>query len=284
MRHLFTTILIILGTAWGAGAQLVPASGDIPVNDPGLKYGIQTAIEVRKELSRDLELNAGVEARFRGDFFYDKQLRFFAGAEYKLAKRISVEGAYTMIRRHKDGDRTIYRHRIEAGLNETIKISKAFKITFSEKLLWTHRASKRNKYQTPQNDLATKLRVKFTISPNKKWNIFFYNQLRITFNEPRLADVYYDPGQMLFTDATGSPVGESGWFLDGFSKVKLNRVRNAFGADFKINRHHKIRLTAIYDLERELDIDANRKGTVIKSLVDDRRNMLHGRLEYIFTF
>ena len=96
MRHLFTTILIILGTAWGAGAQLVPASGDIPVNDPGLKYGIQTAIEVRKELSRDLELNAGVEARFRGDFFYDKQLRFFAGAEYKLAKRISVEGAYTI--------------------------------------------------------------------------------------------------------------------------------------------------------------------------------------------
>ena len=63
MRHLFTTILIILDTAWGAGAQLVPASGDIPVNDPGLKYGIQTAIEVRKELSRDLELNAGVEAR-----------------------------------------------------------------------------------------------------------------------------------------------------------------------------------------------------------------------------
>lgn len=274
----------MLLSAFLAEAQLIPAKNDIPTNDPGIKYGFQSIIGIEKKLSSDLKANIGTELRMQGDFLYDRQWRFNVGAEYKLAKRFSLIGEYTLIRKHKDGDRVSYRHRVKIGLQESLKFSKKAKLTFSEKLQWTHRAGKMNIYQNARNNFATKLKVKFTYSISKKFDLSASEEARLSFSEPDLDGVYYDAQLWQFTNADGSPVGKPGWFLEGFDKFRLNRLRTNIGLTYNINKHHSVNLSALLDYERELQIDSDKNGTAIKSLVHDRRYTLYAKLEYTFSF
>ena len=277
-------ILPLLLSTFMAEAQLIPAKGDIPTNAPGVKYGFQAVAEARKSITPELEAGIGTELRMQGDFLFDRQWRINADAEYKLAKRFFLTGECTMIRKHRDGDRVSYRYRVGIGLKENIKFSKKFKLTLSEKVQFTHRAGHMNKYQSAMNNVAAKLKAKLTFAPSKKIELFASAEARISFTEPNLADVYYAPAIWQFTDASGSPVGEPGWFLDGFNKVKVNRFRTDIGISYKINRHHRLKLSALTDFDRELDIDSDRAGTVIKSLVNDRRFTVYAKLAYTFSF
>ena len=284
MKKYFLILYIAVSTAFGAGAQVIPALHDIPKNDPGLQFGIQFTAEAEKKFNRDFKASIGIEYRMQDYFLYDKQYRFFADAEYKFSKKLSLVGGYTYIGRRKEGDRLAVRHRFEAGPQESIKLNKKFKLIFTEKLVWTHRAGYINKYQNARDDIALKTKAKLQYSPWKICSFFTYFELRTTFREPNLRNLYYDSSLRQFTDEGGSPVGRPGWFLEGFDKIRINRIRIGLGADFKPFPHHKIRFTALYDHDQELDIDCDRHGTVIKTLVYDRRHMLYGRLGYVFSF
>lgn len=283
MKRFFCTLLIVMGAASAMG-QPAPAINDIPKNDPGLKYGIQFSAEASKRINPFWEVSAGGEFRMRGDFLYDKQIRGNLGVEYKHTKRFSLLADYTYTGLMKEGDNFKSRHRLEAGAKETVKLNKKFKLVFTEKLGLTYKAWDINKYQTTRVDVFIKLRAKLQWDITKKFSVFTFLESRITFREPNLTNLYYDDDLMQFTDAGGSPVSDSGWFLEGYDKLRVNRMRNAIGADYKLSKAHKIRLTVLYDYEKELDIDSNKNGTVIKSLVYDRRNILYGRLSYYFSF
>lgn len=283
MKKLFCTLLIVLG-AVSAKGQPLPAHHDIPKNDPGLKYGIQFTAEARKKVNPFWEFHAGGEFRMRGDFLYDKQIRGNLGVEYKHTKKFSLLADYTYCGIMNNGDDYKSRHRLEAGAKETFKLNRKFKLIFTEKLGASYKTWDINKYQTTRLDIFIKLRARLQWNLSKKFDLFTYLELKTTFREPNLTNLYYDQDIMQFTDASGSPVGDKGWFLEGFDKIRINRLRNAIGADYKLAKGHKLRLTVLYDYETELDIDANKQGTVIKSLVYDRRNLLYGRLGYFFSF
>lgn len=283
MKKLLTSFVLLIG-ALAVKAQPTPAIHDIPRNDPGVKAGAFFEAEAKKKLSKKLSVSLGAEYRMENDFLYDKQFRGHAGVEYKLTKRVDLLGGYTFIGKIREGDRFSPRHRIFAGLKEEVRINKKVKFFFTEKLQFTHRNGSINKYQDAINHLDLKLMAKFQWAVHKKINLFTFGEIRTTFTEPRLKNLYYDDSIMQFTDESGSPVGDPGWYLKGYSKLSINRIRVGAGFDFKFNKQHKIRFTVLYDRDMELNIDANKEGTVIKHLVHDRRNMLYGRLGYFFSF
>ena len=285
-RYFYTLILMpmLLVAAPAVKAQIVPANDDIPKNDPGMKIGFQSVIDAEMKVLPDLKINAGTELRMQGDFLYKRQMRFIAGAEYKLAKRFWLIGEYTLIRKFNEGDKVSYRHRLGIGLKETLKFNKKSKLSFTEKLQWSHRAGDINEYQVPRNGISAKLKAKYTFSLSKKVDLFASSEVKISFSEPRLNDIYYDSQLMQFTDATGAAKGETGWFLKDFKGISISRLRGNLGAAYSFNKHHKLELSALLDYEKSLRIDANKKGTVIKSLVFDRRFLLYGKLAYSFSF
>lgn len=287
MRRLLYILYImpmLLLAAPAARAQIVPANDDIPKNDPALKFGFQSVIEAEMSVLPELKVKAGTELRVQGDFLYKRQLRFNAGAEYKLAKRFWFLGEYTLIRKFNNGGKVSYRHRTTIGLKETVKFNKKSKLSFSEKLEWSHRTGDFNEYQNTRDAFDVKLKAKYSFSFNKKIGVFASGEARVSFSEPKLNDIYYDPELMQFTDAAGFSKGEEGWFLNGFKRIALNRLRGNLGFNFSFNRHHKVELSALLDYNKNLEIDANKKGTVIKSLVIDRSFTLFGKLAYSFSF
>ena len=284
MRKLLVISIVLAVSVLGAAAQVIPASGDIPKNDPGAYFGLMGDIAVEKKILPELTLHAKGEFRMQGYFWDEHHLRLGAGAEYKLSKKVTLLGDYTMIRKHPSGDRISFRHRIEAGVQEQVKLSKKFKLSFTESLQWTHRAGRMNIYQSARNNFAVKMKAKITYSVSKKVSLFARTELRFGLSEPALADIYYDRQQLQFTDADGSPVGTPGWFLDGFSKISLNRIRSGIGINYKITRNHKVGFTVLSDYIRELDIDSDKYGTVVKSLVNERKSFLYGRIGYTFSF
>lgn len=281
---IFFIMPMLLIPAQRAQAQLIPAKKDIPTNDPGMKYGFHATAEAEHKIFPYLVANIGTEVRMQGDFLYDRQWRFHGGAEYKLAKRFWLTGEYTLIRKHRDGDKVSIRHRVSIGLKETYKFNKKAKITFSERLQWTHRIGDMNEFQSARDQFAIKLKAKFSYDISKKVGLFASGEVRVSLREPNLGDIYYDASQWQYTDAGGSPVGEPGWFLDGFNKLAVNRLRGNIGAEYNFNKQHKLQLSALLDFDRELLIDSDKKGTVIKSLVNDRRLTLYGRITYSFSF
>ena len=280
---LFVLPMLLLLPSWRAQAQLVPAKHEIPTNDPGMKLGFQTLVQAQKKVLPGLEAGIGAELRMQGDFLFDKQWRLHGDLEYKLAKRFALTGEYTLIHKHRDGDRSSVRHRAGIGLKETLKFSKKAKLTFTERLQWTHRVGDMNKYQSARDQVAVKLKGKLTCTLSRKIDLFFSLEGRISLREPNLTYIYYDRQLWQYTDAAGSPVGERGWFLDGFNKVSMNRARSSLGATYALNKRHKIQLSILADHDRELQIDSDKKGIVIKSLVNDRRVTVYGRLAYTFS-
>lgn len=285
-RFIYTFILMpmLLVAAPAAKGQVVPANDDIPSNDPGLKIGFQSVIDAEMKVLPDLKINAGTELRMHGDFLFKRQMRFNAGAEYKLAKRFWLLGEYTLIRKFNEGDKVSFRHRLGIGLKETLKFNKKSKLSFTEKLQWSHHASEINEYQQPRNGFSAKVKAKYTYSLSKKVDLFAAGEVKVSFSEPRLNDIYYDSQLMQFTDADGSVKGEKGWFLKDFKGISISRLRGNLGANYSFNKHHKLELSAQLDYEKGLRIDANKMGTAIKSLVFNKRFLLYGKLVYSFSF
>lgn len=281
---ILTTLFVaaMLSTSEAAG-QTVPARNDIPSNDVGVRFGFRAGSEAEMKVLPGLVANIGTEVRMKGAFLYDRQWRISGGAEYKIAKRFWLTGDYTYIWKHRDGDKVSPRHRVGLGLKEGWKLSKKVKLTFSEKLQWTHRSGDMNEYQNPRNRLDARFKAKFNIATSRKAALFAFGEVRIAMSSLRLADVYYDSSLMQFTDAGGSPIGDSGWFLRGFGGIRADRWRGGIGINFKFNRHHSIQFSALSDYEYGLKIDADKKGTIIKSLVYDKDVTICGIVTYKFS-
>ncbi len=246
-------------------------AGDIDDND----FGTWLEVGAKKELNHLFSLEAGAELRTQNCSKNVDRLSIGVSGTYKMNKYLKFSLGYAFLDSYKtekskikegdkDGSGILLdyreritdshwspRHRVYFEVSPDIKIAKVLRISLRERYQYTFTPAQTldriaNYYEwngseyefdysenDPKNEKAEHkhvLRSRLKFEYDKKrvdwkpyYSIEFHNNLR---NEPA-----------------------------GEKSMYLRKVRNAFGTDYKINRHHSIGLAYILTLEREPNED-----------------------------
>ena len=239
---------------------VVVAQTDVSLDD---EFGGRFSFVVEKKLMKGLRLAIEEEVRLTDNFSSLGRLQTTVSISYKVHPNIKLGVGYALINPYDadSGDFKNCRHRFMFDASGVWRVGD-WSLSLKERLQATVRTGSFNEYQAPRTSWMLKSRVKAQYKGWRTYEPYVAFELRNTLNAPTI-DAYYD-GTRYLTES-GSRTGEAGWFLDGFNKRYVNRLRGIIGTEFRLGANSTVDVCLMGDYVIDEVVDANAEGTKLKS-------------------
>lgn len=249
------------------------------------EFGGRIALGVDKKIVKGLHVSLEEELRMDDNFGSLNRLQTTVGLSYKIIKDLKVGIGYAMINPYSDSTFGNMRHRLMVDASYTLRFGD-WRLTLKERFQLTHRTGDFNEYQNPANLMALKSRLTLKYKGLTDVTPYGYIELRNTLNAPVINATYNEATDTwgYYSGTTFTQTGEAGWFLTGFNGVYVNRLRGSLGVDWDLSRQHKLNFFILMDYVSDKEVDANAKGTKLKSYTRERGFKGHVGASYEFQF
>lgn len=256
----------------------VQAQTDVAL-DP--EFGARVSVGLDKKITKGFHIALNEEVRFDNNFRSFDRLQTTLGLDYKVNPYLRFGLGYIFIAPYSSSNSAFknLRHRLYFDVRGSYQTGR-WEFALKERFQWTYRAGDFNEYQYPRNELMLKSRITVKYNTNIA-SPYLYFELRNFLNAP-VIHANYDGTHYLTDD--GSEKGEPGWFLEGFRGVYINRYRTCLGVDIKVNKHNKLNFYFLGDFVDDKVVDANAKGTKLKSYTRERGFVGSIGAEYVYAF
>ena len=270
-----------------AGLLLFPAAsvsfGQVPENDPYLKFGVRLSVNADYKIRKGLHLSGETELREGKDILSEGYFQNSVGLSYKVSPYFKTAASYTLIGKRTSLSSYNFRHRGNVDLTASLPYG-SWKFSLRERFQMTNRPGEMNRYQNPRNLLELKSRLKEEYSFNKRFSQYSFIEVRAALNKASLTGYHYDAAQHKYVDGQSNSVGEPGWFFDGYGDCYFNRIRLCLGLEYERNKRRTYDFYLYGDYYNNLKIDASSDGTALKSLVHDRYYKITPGISYKYSF
>lgn len=199
---------------------------------------------VEWDVTKDLSLEAGVEARLNNNIGSMDRIHTFAGATYEIGKHFKIGGEYILINiydnKHHGWDSN--RHRVNLNFEGEIEFGD-FEFSIRERVQSTFRTGSVKLYEkaNPEAILRSRLMTTYKI-PHSRWSPYLLFELYNTLNTPiPMADL---------NDYNGETF------------KYITRYRGGLGAKYRIDRNNRLDFFYYIDFDRSYDIDYRKDGTI----------------------
>ena len=236
--------------------------------DLGTELGGRLAVSVDKKLARGLHVSLEEEIRFDNNFAAFDRFHTTVGVSYKVNDYLKIGAGYAWILPYSTTDSTFKssRHRLMVDVTGGVRVGD-WRFSLRERFQATVRTGSFNAYQNPGTLLALKSRLKVQYKGLRRMEPYASLELRNTLNAPSINASYNGTYYVFYDEETDSysRSGEVGWFLDGFNKVYLNRLRGVLGVEYRLSKASTVDVSLMGDYVMDLVVDANAEGTKLKS-------------------
>lgn len=250
---------------------VIPLQAQTSVDlDP--EFGGRMSFSVDKKIARGLHVNLEEEIRIDDNFSSFNRLHTTLGISYKVNNNVKVGIGYALIAPYSSdsGAFKAVRHRLMADATGSLRLGD-WRLSLKERFQATYRTGDMNVYQAPRTALTLKSRLKLSYKGMRKMEPYTFVELRNTLNAPVINATYNKTTDTwgYYSESTFYQKGEPGWFLDGFNGCYVNRMRGAIGLEYAFNRSSSIDVCLMADYCMDKVVDANAKGTKLKSYTSE---------------
>lgn len=237
--------------------------------DLGTELGGRLSFSLDKKVARGLHLSLEEELRMANNFGSFERSHTTLGISYKANDYLRFGVGYALINRWDSDNNTFKspRHRLMVDATGSVHFG-LWRLSLKERFQATYQSGDMNEYQNPRTALSLKSRLKLQYKGFRRIEPYTYIELRNTLNAPTISATYNEASDVwgyLNEDGDFFKKGDAGWFLNGFNKSYVNRIRFALGAEYRIDRRNYIEVCLMADRVMEDVIDANAEGTKLKS-------------------
>ena len=221
-----------------------------------------------------------IEVRFSDNFNSFSRLQTTVGISYKISKILKAGVGYALINPYSSNNNAFKnsRHRLMADFAAGYRMGD-WRLSLRERIQMTHLTGDYNTYQQPRNAFMLKSRLTAKYHWTPQLVPYAYVEFRHFLNAPVITAVY---DGSTYSSPTGSQA--AGWFLDGFNGSYLNRVRTSLGIDIPMSKKHQFKFYLLADYVSDKVVDANAKGTKLKSYTKEHGWVGWAGAEYEFRF
>lgn len=202
--------------------------------------------------TKDLSLEAGVEARFKDDMRSTDRIHTFVGATYDINKHIKMGGEYILINTYDSEIKgwESHRHRININAEGEMKVGD-FELSLRERIQTTIRTDSVNRYEkcNPEAILRSRLVATYKI-PHSRWSPYLLFELHNTLNAPKAVANFK-------TDK---------YSVDNY----VTRYRGGVGVKYRVDRDHRLDFYYYFDFDRSYNIDYKGNKGDLKGYVLER--------------
>ncbi len=222
-------ILILLAAAAmtaAAAAQTMPLAKSSESDVQGrFRAGLTIPI------GRKVNIQWSEQLRLNDNFGSVDKVVSSLGADYKPLNFLKLGVEYCFINDHDPADGWDIRHRLNFDVTGLYRAGRV-KLSLRERVRLRFRSDSVNKYEKPDPFVTLRSRLKAAYDiRNSHWEPYAYAELYVTLNAP-------------------APVAN--FKTDAFSHDNyVNRVRLAFGTEYKINMHNKLNFYYMVHFNRE---------------------------------
>ena len=248
------------------------------------EVGGRLSFELDKKIVKGLHISLGEELRFDNNFTAFNRFHTTLNLSYKVNDYFRIGTGYSLINPF-DSDSSRFkgsRHRFFLDLIGSVRFGD-WRLSVKERVQLTHRAGSFNPFQNTTNLVELKSRLTVKYKGFRKVEPYAYFEIRNTFNAP-VVSAFYDSGLGAYFTAAGNSKGEAGWFLSGYDGSYVNRLRGSVGIDWNINKRNTLTFYFMGDYYRDKTIDANAKGTKLKSFAFEKGFMGWLGADYSYSF
>ncbi len=250
-----------------AGLMCFGANAQTDV-DLGTELGGRLSVSVDKKLARGLHVSLEEEVRFDNNFSAFDRFHTTAALSYKVNDYLKVGAGYAWILPYSTTNSAFKssRHRLMVDVTGGVRVGD-WRFSLRERFQATVRTGSFNAYQNPGTLLALKSRLKVQYKGLRRMEPYASLELRNTLNAPSINASYNGTYYVYYDEETESYYreGEAGWFLGGFNKVYVNRLRGVVGVEYRLSKASTVDVSLMGDYVMDLVVDANAEGTKLKS-------------------
>ena len=227
------------------------------------EFGARLSLTLDKKLARGLHLAIEEEVRFDNNLGAFDRFHTTAALSYKANDYVKFGVGYAIINPYSSAASAFKscRHRLMLDVTGSLRFGQ-WRLSLKERLQATYRSGEMNEYQNPRTALTLKSRLKLQYKGMRRMEPYASIELRHALNAP-LVSAYYNGSTYLTEDYYTE--GEPGWFLEGYDKVYLNRLRGTLGTEFRLSKHSSIDVALMADYVMDYVLDANAEGTRLKT-------------------
>lgn len=253
MKRLYTIIaslflpLALLNSANAQSGVPQPGVMDVVEDVRGRMEGV-----IEWGVTKDLSLEAGVEARLKNNIGSMDRIHTFVGATYDLNKHIKVGGEYILINMYDSEIKgwESHRHRININAEGEMEVGD-FELSIRERVQTTIRTDSVNRYEkcNPEAILRSRLVATYKI-PHSRWSPYLLFELHNTLNAPKVVANFK-------TDK---------YSVDNY----VTRYRGGVGVKYRVDRDHRLDFYYYFDFDRSYNIDYKGNKGDLKGYVLER--------------
>ena len=222
-------------------------------------FSTRTSIAVDKRLSKGLHLEAEYELRTENALSKIDRHQASLGLSYKFTDWLKGGLSYTFFDRYGATAGWEPRHRLSGSLTFGYRAGD-WRFSLREMVQLTHKTEDLNVWQETRNQLTLKSRFKVQYKGFANLEPYGLLELKTLLNDP---------------------LYRSGSFA-GYTHAYITRYRGGLGLEWKVSPQHALNVYGLLDYNDTVDIDANRAGTVLKSVGTGR--VLNTTLGVGYTF
>lgn len=188
-------------------------------------------------VTKDLSLEAGVEARFKDNIGSVDRIHTFVGATYDIGKHIKVGGEYILINMYDNEIRAWESRRHRANINVEGEVKAGdFEFSLRERVQTTFRTDSVNRYEKSNPEMVLRSRLVATYKiPFSRWSPYLLFELHNTLNAPKAVANYKSDS----------------YEVDNY----IARYRGGVGAKYRIDRNNRLDFYYYIDFDRSYNID-----------------------------
>lgn len=203
-------------------------------------------------VTKDLSLEAGVEARLKNNIGSMDRIHTFVGATYDLNKHLKVGGEYILINMYDSEIKgwESSRHRANINVEGEMEVGD-FEFSLRERVQTTIRTDSVNRYEkcNPEAILRSRLVATYKI-PHSRWSPYLLFELHNTLNAPKVVANFK-------TDK---------YSVDNY----VTRYRGGVGVKYRVDRDHRLDFYYYFDFDRSYNIDYKGNKGDLKGYVLER--------------
>ena len=250
---------------------LVPslAKAQGTVNDLETELRGRITVEGDWKISKGLHLSLEAEGRFTDNFSSFSRAQTGLGISYKLNKNLKIGGGYLFMENKNSSAEWKTRHRLYLDAAYGFR-SGDWRFSLKERLQMTHRDGV-NAYQTTPNALALKSRFKVQYKGMAALDPYAFVEARLNLNAPACS-------------ATWNGSSYSDYSFLGYTDTYFNRLRGGIGLEWKADKKNSFDFYFMTDYCYDKEIDTNKEGTKLKSLVYEQTLAPTIGVAYKFSF
>lgn len=222
-------------------------------------FSTRTSVAIDKRLSKGLHLEAEYELRTENVLSKIDRHQASLGLSYKFTDWLKGGLSYTFFDRYGATAGWEPRHRLSGSLTFGYRAGD-WRFSLREMVQLTHKTEDLNVWQETRNQLTLKSRFKVQYKGFANLEPYGLLELKTLLNDP---------------------LYRSGSFA-GYTHAYITRYRGGLGLEWKVSPQHALNFYGLFDYNYTVDIDANRAGTVLKSVGTGR--VLNTTLGVGYTF